>query len=241
MNDDTKSLIGASLRTMLVGMPSIPAGPNLFAMIAQAWSEYEGHKFKQRVEEIITAIHARLTSVEALQEDHFGRILTIEDQAALLEETVTAAAREPKEEKRHAFADYYVAAVSGQLGVDSDRARSLLQTLEALTPSDIETLKQFNNRSGICSGDQVSGTTHINQWEQVGGDPNADTIWSVTLDPVIQKVTKLETRGLIIETRRQGTFQHSGDSGSWYNIFRRKAWRITDTGRQLLSAISADH
>lgn len=238
MSDDTKSLIGASLRTMLVGMPSIPAGPNPFAMVAQAWSEYEGHKFKQRVEEFIKAIHARLASVESLQENYLERLLNLEDQAALLEESVAAAAREPQNGKRQYFADFYVAAVTGKLGTDPDRVRSLLQTLEALTPSDIELLKTYDNRSGTCTGDQISGTTSVDLWEQVGGDPNADALWSVRLDPVIQKVTKLETRGLIIETRRLTTFQHAGDTGAWYNTFRHKAWRITDTGCQLLSAIA---
>jgi hypothetical protein len=238
MDDDTKSLIGASLRTLLVGMPSIPAGPNPFAMVAQAWSEYEGHKFKKRVEEFITAIHARLTSIESLQENHLERLLDIEDQVALLEETVSATSREPNEGKRKAFADFYVAAVTGNLGSDPDPIRSMLQTLESLTPSDIELLKRFNNASGTCAGDQLSGTVRVDQWERVGGDPQAENAWSVTLDPIIQKVTKLETRGLIIETRRPSAFAHSGDAGNWYNIFRRKAWRITDSGCQLLDAVT---
>jgi hypothetical protein len=238
MNDETKSLIGASIRTLLVGMPSIPAGPNPFAMVAQAWSEFEGHKFKQRVEEFITAIHARLTSLESLQEGHLGRVLDLESQAALLEEAVAAASREPAVGKRQAFADFYVAAITGKLGSESDPIRSLLQTLETLTPSDIELLRRFNNRTGTCTGDQLSGTTTVDQWEQPGGDPHADTVWMVMLDSIIQRVTKLETRGLIIETRRTTAFQHSGDSGSFYNIFRRKAWRITDSGCQLLQSIS---
>ncbi len=241
MNDDSKSIIGASLRTLLVGMPSIPAGPNPFAMVAQAWSEYEGHKYKQRVEEFIAAIHARLKSVESLQTDHLGRILELENQAALLEEAVAAASREPSPEKRDAFARFYVSAITCKLGNDPDPVRSLLQTLESLTPSDIHLLRNFNNRRGACSGDELSGTIMSDDWEPISGAPQADSNWSVLLDPIIQKVTKLETRGLIIETRRSTTFQHSGDSGSWYNVFRRKAWRITDTGCQLLDAISTNH
>jgi hypothetical protein len=238
MDDETKSLIGASIRTLLVGMPSIPAGPNPFAMVAQAWSEFEGHKFKQRVEEFITAIHARLTSLESLQEDHLGRVLDLENQAALLEEAVAAASREPAAGKRQAFADFYVAAITGRLGSESDPIRSLLQTLETLTPSDIELLKRFNVGSGTCTGDQLSQTVMVDQWEQVGGDPQAEAAWSLKLDPIIQKITKLETRGLIIETRRPTAWSHSGDAGTWYNQFRHKAWRITQSGRQLLQAIS---
>jgi hypothetical protein len=238
MDDETKSLIGASIRTLLVGMPSIPAGPNPFAMVAQAWSEFEGHKFKQRVEEFITAIHARLTSLESLQEDHLGRVLDLENQAALLEEAVAAASREPAAGKRQAFADFYVAAITGRLGSESDPIRSLLQTLETLTPSDIELLKRFNAGSGTCTGDQLSQTVMVDQWEQVGGDPQAEAAWSLKLDPIIQKITKLETRGLIIETRRPTAWSHSGDAGTWYNQFRHKAWRITQSGRQLLQSIS---
>lgn len=238
MNDETKSLIGASIRTLLVGMPSIPAGPNPFAMVAQAWSEYEGHKFKHRVEEFITAIHARLTSLESLQEGHLGRILDLESQAALLEETGAAASREPAAGKRQAFADFYVAAITGRLGAEPDPIRSLLQTLETLTQSDIELLKRFNTGSGTCTGDQLSQTVMVDQWERVGGDPQAEAAWSLKLDPIIQKITKLETRGLIIETRRPTAWSHSGDAGTWYNQFRHKAWRITQSGRQLLQAIS---
>lgn len=238
MNDETKTLIGTSFRTLLVGMPSIPAGPNPFAMVAQAWSEYEGHKFKKRVEEFITTIHARLTSIESLQENHLERVLSLENQVALLEETVAAASREPAAGKRQAFADFYVATITGKLSSEPDLVRSLLQTLESLTPSDIELLKCFKNGSGTRTGDQLSGTVIIDQWERIGGDPQAEVAWSMNLDPIIQKITKLETRGLIIETRRPTAFAHSGDAGAWYNIFRRKAWRITDSGRQLLGAIT---
>lgn len=238
MNDETKSIIGASMRTLLVGMPSVPAGPNPFAMVAQAWSEYETIKSKKRIEEFITNIYARLTSAESLQEGHTQRILDLEDQVALLEEAASAASREPQESKRRAFADFYVAATTGELGHNPDQVRSLLQTLESLTQSDMELLSCFNNSSGICTGDEISGTVMVDRWEKVGGDPEADTTWSVTLDPIIQKATKLETRGLIIKTRRLTAFSHSGDAGSWYNIFRKTAWRITDSGCQLLQAIN---
>jgi hypothetical protein len=238
MNDDTKDLIGASLRTLLVGMPSIPVGPNPFAMVAQAWSEYEGYKSKQRVEEIIAAIHARLESLECLQVNDLGRTLELEAQVALLEETVAVASREPSPAKRESFAQFYVAAITGKLGNDPDMVRSLLQSLEALTPSDIEILAKFNNPQGICTGDGLSGTSMIDEWETLDGNPQADVTWDIILSPILLKITKLESRGLIVETRRMTAFQHTGDNGSWYNTFRRKAWRITGHGCQLLDAIS---
>lgn len=238
MNEDRKDLIGAAIRTNLVGIPSLPGLPNFAAMIAQGWSEYVSHSFQTRVEEFFGLVKVRLESLEALQENHLTRIIDIESQTALLEETVAAASHEPAVGKRQAFADFYVAAITGKLGSEPDPVRSLLQTLEALTPSDIEMLKHFNNGSGTCTGDQLSGTSSVNEWEPVGGDPDADSIWSVTLDPIIQKIKKLETRGLIIETGRSTAFSHSGDAAAWYNIFRRTAWRITDSGCQLLDAVS---
>jgi hypothetical protein len=237
MNDDTKTMIGASLRTLLVGMPSIPAGPNPFAMVAQAWSEYEGHKFKQRVEEFVTAIHARLTSLESLQVDHLSRVLDLEEQAALLEEAVAAASREPKPEKRQAFAGFYVAAITGKLGSDPDPVRSLLQTLEALTFSDVKILKVFG-RYGTTSGDVLSGTPSPGL---LGGSPRSESEWEQLLAPIQLSIVKLETRGLILPTARRSGFAHQGDSSSWFNRFREKAWRITQPGRQLLTAISTDH
>jgi hypothetical protein len=238
MNEDRKDLIGAAIRTNLVGLPSLPGLPNFAAMIAQGWSEYVNHRFQTRVEEFFHLVKARLESLESLQENHLARLIDIECQTALLEETVAAASREPAAGKRQAFADFYVAAITGKLGSEPDPVRSLLQTFEALTLSDIELLKHFNNGSGICTGDQLSGTIRVDQWERVGGDPQAEASWSVKLDPIIQKITKLETRGLIIETRRPTAWSHSGDAGAWYNIFRRTAWRITDSGCQLLAAIS---
>jgi hypothetical protein len=238
MKEDTKDLIGAAIRTNLVGLPSLPGLPNFAAMIAQGWSEYENSLFKNRVSEFFVEIRARLESLESLQVDHLGRILTMEAQTALLEESVAAASREPTAGKRQAFADFYVAAITGKLGSEPDPVRSLLQTLETLTPSDIELLKRFNNSSGTCTGDQLSQTVMVDQWEVVGGDPQAEAAWSLKLDPIIQKITKLETRGLIIETRRLTAWSHSGDAGTWYNQFRHKAWRITQSGRQLFQAIS---
>jgi hypothetical protein len=241
MNDDTKALIGVGIRTNLVGLPSIPGLPNFAAMIAHGWSEYVNHQFQNRVGEFFAEIKARFESLEALQIGDLGRTLSLEAQIALLEETVAATSREPQTKKREAFLNFYLAAVFGKLGDEPDQVRSLLQTLEALTPSDIELLKSFSNGGGTCSGDELSGTTSSDEWEPIDGAPNADSIWSVMLNPILQKVTKLETRGLIVETRRKGPFQHSGDSGSWHNLFRRKSWRITETGCQLLDAVSANH
>jgi hypothetical protein len=238
MNDDTKDLIGAAIRTNLAGLPSLPGLPNFAAMIVQGWSEYENNLFKNRVSEFFVEIRARLESLESLQVDHLGRILTMEAQTALLEESIAASSREPAARKRQAFAEFYIAAITGKLGSEPDPIRTLLQTLETLTPSDIELLGHFNSRSGTCTGDQLSQTVMVDQWEQVGGDPQAETAWSLKLDPIIQKITKLETRGLIIETRRLTAWSHSGDAGTWYNQFRHKAWRITQSGRQLLQAIS---
>jgi len=51
MNEDRKDLIGAAIRTNLVGLPSLPGLPNFAAMIAQGWSEYVNHRFQNRVEE----------------------------------------------------------------------------------------------------------------------------------------------------------------------------------------------
>jgi hypothetical protein len=195
MDDETKSLIGASIRTLLVGMPSIPAGPNPFAVVAQAWSEFEGHKFKQRVEEFITAIHARLTSLESLQQDHLGRVLDLENQAALLEEAVAAASREPAVGKRQAFAEFYVAAITGKLGSEPDSIRSLLQTLESLTLPDIKILQKFE-ADGWSSGDLLTETVNLMALKPpfLGASHSQQ---EVLLTPFKLSILKLENRGLV--------------------------------------------
>lgn len=237
MNDDTKSLIGVSLRTLLAGMPSIPAGPNPFAMVAQAWSEFEGRKFKQRVEEFITAIHARLTSLESLQEDHLGRVLSLENQAALLEEAVAAASREPAPEKRKAFVDFYVAAIAGKLGVEPDPVRSLLQTLETLTLSDIKILRKFD-ANGWSSGDILTETVNLMAMQPpfLGAKPAQQ---EVLLAPFILSILKLENRGMIKTAPRTkgGGLMYEG-SNSPLDQFRHGFWELTYLGRQLLQAIS---
>ncbi len=222
---------------MLVGMPSIPAGPNPFAMIAQAWSEYEGHKFKKRVEEFITAIHARLTSVEALQGNHLTRLLDLEDQAALLEESVAATAKEPSSEKREAFARFYVSAVTGTLGDDSDVVRSLLQQLDLLTPSDLKVLRKFEPK-GYSTGDRLTDT----EMAPASGHPLIEATNDAQeqfLAPLKLSVIKLENRGLILKTLRVDGGGFLDDSRRTpLSEFRREYWQLTYLGRQLLQAIS---
>lgn len=239
MYDDTKSMIGASIRTMLAGMPSFPAGPNPFAMVAQAWSECEGHKFKQRVEEFIAAIHSRLTSVEALQENHLNRILDLEDQAALLEEAVAATVKEPSLEKRHDYALFYVSSVTGALGGNPDVIRSLLQQFESLTPSDIKILRKFE-ANGWSSGDVLTETENLMVMKPpfLGAKPAEQ---EALLAPYQLGILKLENRGLIKTALRTrgGGLMYDG-SNSPLDQFRHGFWELTHLGRQLLQAISGN-
>ena len=188
MNDDTKALIGASIRTTLVGLPSLPGLPNFAAMLAQGWAEYENQQFQNRVNEFFTEIKVRFESLEALQVNELERTLSIEAQVALLEEAVSATSREPQPEKRQTFANFYVAAISGKLGCDPDPVRSLLQTLEALTQSDVKILKVFG-RHGTISGDALCGTTRPGLF---GGSPNTEAEWEALLAPIQLSVIKLE-------------------------------------------------
>jgi hypothetical protein len=204
-------------------------------MLVQAWSEHTNRLFQRRVEEFFTEVKVRLESVEALQIADFKRLLSVEAQAALLEETIAAASREPSAEKRETFANFYVAAISGRLGNHPDPVRSLLQTLEALTLSDVNYLKIFG-RHGTASGDTLSGTARP---MFLGAPVRSEKEWEELLAPIQLSVTKLETRGLIFSAARKSAFMHEGDGSAWFNRFREKAWRISQPGRQLLSAISS--
>ncbi len=233
MNDDTRELIGAGLRSVANSFP-------VFATLAQGWSEYENHLFKTRVEEFFTEVQVRLESLEAMDTARLERIVSVEAQSALLEEAIAAASREPDRNKRRSFSDYYVAGITGEISKDSDVLRSLLQTLEALTPTDLRVLKHFR-AEGFSTGDRLTGTTN----------PMLSSAPILTADAAQQpealaslklSIRKLESRGLIEEAARtKGGLLVTDGSGSPLDKFRHKFWELTFTGRQLLSFISTDH
>jgi hypothetical protein len=239
MNDDTKALIGAGIRTNLVALPSIPGLPNFAAMIEQGWSEYENHQFQNRVGEFFTEIKSRFESLEALQTGDLGRTLALEAQIALLEETVTATSHEPLPEKRKTFADFYVSAVVGKQGNDADYVRSLLQQLESLTLSDLEVLRKFRS-NGSATG-QMMAPMETNSEH---GDPFrflTNDAQEKFLAPLKLSIIKLETRGLILKELHMdgGGFIDDGKLSALAE-FHKEIWHLTYLGRQLLSAIS-DH
>lgn len=240
MNDDTRELIGASIRTTLVGIPMPPGCPNFPAMIAQGWSEYENHLFKTRIEEFFTEVRVRLESLEALDTARLKRILSLETQTALLEEAVSATAREATGEKRRVFASFYVAAITGEIGDDSDQINSLLNQLTYLTPSDLEVLSRFADE-GFTTGDRLTDSNRpalINHpIAKLSAAEQEKHLASLKLSLV-----KLETHGLVEKGLRVdgGGFIDDG-SHTPFNEFRKNFWKLTYIGRQLLTAISTDH
>lgn len=238
MNDDTKELIGAAIRTTLVGMPSLPGMPNFGSMIEQGWSEYRNHQFQQRVEEFFLELKARLESLEELQTSDLKKILNLQSQVALLEEAVSAASREPTREKRDSFVRFYVSAITGKLGQDPDPIRSLLQTLESLTLSDLEVLRKFE-KEGFSTGDRLTGTERAPMTRRGFAIESAQA-QQKSLAPLKLSIVKLETRGLIeAKTRRAGGAHTDDGMSTPLSQFRRLYWELTYLGQQLIIATSS--
>jgi hypothetical protein len=49
---------------------------------------------------------------------------------------------------------------------------------------------------------------------------------------------KLEARAIIFPVPDHGAFSYSGTGGEWYDMYRRRAWKLMPVGRDLLKTLS---
>src|SRR5262249_47441917 len=98
-------------------------------------------------------------------------------------------------------------------------------------------LRKFSG--GTLRGDMITGTTSpLFTIDQVPGKA-ADEKWDRALGPARYSLARLEGRGLIDLTTLNAMIGCDGHGNTWYHPYRSNAWRITQTGAKVLSALIA--
>jgi hypothetical protein len=100
-SESTYDIMAGSLRTLAQLVPM--AG----GAVAQAWSEYEAIRQKQRTEEFFDQLREHMVVLERQHSDLRQKIESMPDAAELVEIAVAAAKRETSETKRAVYSRLY--------------------------------------------------------------------------------------------------------------------------------------
>lgn len=229
-SESTNDIIKGSLRTMVQFVPL--AG----GAVAQAWSEYESIRQKQRTEEFFAQLQANIGALEQQHADLKQKIESMPDTAELMEISVAAAKRETSEAKRAVFSRLYSNFLASPSRTTPAERLDLVHHVEQLNDADIGLLQRFAAGAGILRGDMITGTT-MPEWETVGGPRERDSAWLDRHGPVVHSLAKLDARGLVHDAMlNAGSFSRVGMPNS-FDRFRGRAWTITPMGKKLLDAL----
>jgi hypothetical protein len=228
-SESTNDIIAGSLRILAQLVPV--AG----SAVAQAWSEYEAIRQKQRTEEFFDQLREHMAVLERQHSDLRQKIESMPDAAELMEIAIAAAKRETSETKRAVFSRLYGNFLASPTGTTPSERLDLIHHVEQLNNADLQLLQRFSAGSGILRGDMITGTT-MPQWRQLGGPRESDSAWLEQHGPLVHSVAKLQARGLIHEAMYDAFFSSDSTPNS-FDGFRRRAWTITPMGRKLLQSV----
>lgn len=229
-SNSTNAIIAGSLRTLAQLVPM--AG----SAVAQAWSEYEAIRQKQRTEEFFDQLREHIGTLERQQSDLRQKIESMPDAAELMEIAVAAAKRETSETKRAVYSRLYCNFLASPSLTTSAERLDLIHHVEQLNDADISLLQRFTACSGILRGDMITGTT-MPEWETIGGPRERDSAWLDRHGPVVHSLVKLDARGLVNEAMLNAASISGGGMPNSFDRFRSKAWTITPMGQKLLQAL----
>ena len=172
------------------GLRSIAASFPVLASLGQAWSEYENYQTGQRINELIEnlkirleAINTKIDSIEQVSQQIRGEF------PSLLEIAIEKVRKEFSAEKRKIYADVLSNLLFKQSKEFYEDKVSVLHSLDALNPKDLEVLKLFRRKEEIV-------VKNLN-WKDLNlnGDDNQK------FAELVGMLAKLESRGLIVRTR----------------------------------------
>ena len=228
--ESTNEIISGSLRTLAQLIPVVGGA------VAQAWSEYESIRQKQRTEEFFAQLQDHIAVIEQQRANLREKISLMPDAAELMELAVAAAKRETSETKRQLFPRMYSNFLATPSNTTPAERLDLIHHLEHLSDADLHLLQKFSNRNGILRGDMLTDTT-MPEWEAVGGPPERDSAWLDKHGAIVHSLAKLEARGLVHEAMLNAASFSSGGLPNSFDRFRVKAWAITPMGRKILQSL----
>lgn len=240
MPDEEPEIEDSKLKMWIVGgaRTLVNVVPIAGGAIAQAWSEYDTHKQNERVEEYFRNLGARLEALSAQVGDLKDRIESMPDAAELLERTVEAAIRETSPTKRAVYSLIYSNFIAAPAATSADDRIDILNHVEHLTDTDLNVLRRFAQH-GTQRGDMLTNSVNPG-FAPVGAQREPDNAWLNTHGNLVHSLTKLTSRGLIMDAVFNAGIQFAGDSGSGFNRFRQKAWQITPMGIKVIRALTTN-
>ena len=183
MSEGGKEIVERGLRTVVAGVPVVGG------FLAQAWSEYESHVQSERLDEFFEEFAKQCKQLEA-------RILKSRNTPKLVVNSPPSSSRviykverETSKEKRRMYAEALAKSVAAGGQISFDEKLTSLDTLDALTETDIQVLGRIA-LGGRVVWLQAWHRTPVRHGKQLP-EPLAKLIVSIS---------KLESRGLISET-----------------------------------------
>ncbi len=221
MSEGGKEIVERGLRTVAAGVPVVGG------LLAQAWSEYEGHVQSERLDEFFGEFAKRCKQLEE-------RILKVEEHTktlsefpALIERVIYQVERETSERKRRMYAEALAKSMAAGGEISFDEKLTSIDTLDLLTDIDIKVLGYFVPGYRIQVSQMLPSDA---PWNQLAGP----------LGKLVVSISKLESRGLLSQTSSANiVFGWEGDADHWINRWRRKTFEITPFGRTFVELVGA--
>lgn len=209
------------------GLRSIAASVPVAASFGQAWSEYKNYQTGSRISELMENLRKKLEDLSAKIEniEERGR-QTSQEFPSLFETTIEKVRKEFSQEKRRIYADVLANLLIQQYEEPYDDKISVLHSLDALNPKDLDVLKLFRRR-------EESAAKELD-WQSLDlqGDNNPKFAESASM------LAKLESRGLIITVQLNNHVVYP-PPGVDRSIARlgETTYRILPLGQRVLSAL----
>jgi hypothetical protein len=209
------------------GLRSIAASVPGLASLGQAWSEYENYQTGNRISELmenlkikLQELSTRINNFEEIWQQIRGEF------PSLLEIAIDKVRKEFSQEKRRIYADVLANLSFQQYQEPYEDKISVLHSLDALNPKDLDVLKLFRRR-------EESAAKNLD-WQSLGlqGDDNQK------FAELASMLAKLESRGLIITVRLHDGVVYVPD-GLDQSIARlsETKYRILPLGKRILSTL----
>ena len=203
------------------GLRSIAASIPVAGSLAQAWSEYESHTKAKRLDEFMEVLRAGITY---MQDELQGVNESIRDDfPPLIERTAQMVVRETSARKRKLHAQLLLKNIAAGSSRSLDDKLDMLDTLDALTDSDLDLLIKVSPKSLFRVGDMVADES----------TPGNSETHVAALDRLVRSVTKLESRALVTESKMRDYSVFSPQETPWVTSWRMKEYEVLPFGKLL--------
>ena len=218
--DDQREIVGAAVRTILAAVPGC-------SWIAQAWSEYESYKQKQRIELFFRNLAQAMQRAERQIRQHEEYSRQSGEFPLLLEKTLDFVSREPSETRTNQHATLLANCLAAGPDLPPREKIDYILLLEFLTEDDLSLL-------GVFYPDKNIRVEKLHESIRTfGGKPTKHN-----LATVIFSLSKLESRGLVSQTEDNiGHQAWAGPIDNWYNRWLFKHYTILSHGKMLVDLL----